>query len=95
MMRGETMAVFFQLWNNDTNNLIDEYETEVAAAIEVRRRYRMGEEDAISELALLRFDDSATPKVIAMHDDLLRYIEDSDHDHTPPLPHAGARHAAQ
>ncbi len=86
------MAVFFQLWNNDTNNLIDEYETEVAAAIEVRR-YRMGEEDALSELALLRFDNPATPKVIAMCDDLLRYIE--DRDQSAPVPHVGTRRAVQ
>jgi len=55
------MTAFFQLWNNDTNNLIDECETEAAAAIEVRRRYQMGGEDAIRELALLRFDNPATP----------------------------------
>lgn len=89
------MKAFFQLWDNDTNNLIDEYETEEAAATEVRRRYRMGGEHAISELALLRFDNPATPKVIAMRDDLLRYIEDADPEHAAHLPHAGARHATQ
>ncbi len=87
------MAAFFQLWNNDTNNLIDEYETEAAAVIEVRRRYRMGGEQAISELALLRFDNPASPRVIAMHDDLLRYIEGSDQ--SAPVPHAGTRRAVQ
>lgn len=89
------MKAFFQLWDNDTNNLIDEYETEEAAATEVRRRYRMGGEHAISELALLRFDNPATPKVIAMRDDLLRYIKDADPEHAAHLPHAGARHATQ
>jgi hypothetical protein len=96
-MRGKAMTAFFQLWDNDTNNLIDEYESEAAAATEVRRRYRIGGENALSELALLRFDTPATPKVIAMRDDLLRYIEDPDPDpdpdHAEHLPHAGARHA--
>jgi hypothetical protein len=91
MREGKAMTAFFQLWNNDTNNLIDEYETEAAAAIEVRRRYRLGGEQAISELALLRFDNPATPKVIAMHDDLLRYIEERDQN--APAPHAGTRRA--
>lgn len=84
------MVVFFQLWNNDTNNLIDEYETEAAAALEVRRRYRIGGEQAIGALALLRFDNPTTPTVIAMNDDLLAYLENGDH-----AAHAGTRRAVR
>ncbi len=60
------MAVFFQLWNDETNNIIDEFDTEQDAAEEVSRLY------------LVRFDTPDTPTVIAMGDDLMTYVTHHD-----------------
>ncbi|MHB8644510.1 MAG: hypothetical protein ACYDAR_01825 [Thermomicrobiales bacterium] len=72
------MAVFFQLWNDETNNIIDEFDTEQDAADEVLHFYLAGGVNAIHRLSLLRFDTPDAPKVIAMGDDLLAYVTQKD-----------------
>jgi hypothetical protein len=69
------MVLFFQLWNDETNNIIDEFDSEQDAAEEVSRLYLAGGERAIHRLSLLRFDAPDTPKVIAMGDDLMTYVD--------------------
>jgi hypothetical protein len=68
------MEPFFQLWNDETNNIIDEFDTEHDAAEEVSRLYLAGGERAIHRLSLLRFDAPDAPKVIAMGSDLMAYV---------------------
>lgn len=72
------MAIFFQLWNDETNNIIDEFDTEQAAAEEVAQFYRAGGVRAIHQLSLLRFDAPDRPTVIAMGDDLMSYVTQRD-----------------
>ncbi len=72
------MAVFFQLWNDETNNIIDEFDTEQDAADEVSRLYFAGGDRAIHLLSLVRFDTPDTPTVIAMGDDLMAYVTHHD-----------------
>lgn len=72
------MAAFFQLWNDETNNIIDEYNTERDTADEVSRLYLAGGERAIHLLSLVRFDAPDTPTVIAMGDDLMVYVAQRD-----------------
>ena len=75
------MALFFQLWNDETNNTIDGFDTEQDAAEEISRLYLAGGERAIHRLPLLRFDAPDAPNVIAMGDDLMTYV-----DRQAPLP---------
>ena len=72
------MAAFFQLWNDETNNIIDEYDTERDAAEEVSRLYLAGGSRALHLLSLVRFDSPDTPTVIAMGDDLMVYVAQHD-----------------
>lgn len=72
------MAAFFQLWNDETNNIIDEFDTERDAAEEVSELYRTGRARAIHQLSLLRFDAPDRPTVIAMGDDLMAYVAQHD-----------------
>ena len=72
------MTAFFQLWNDETNNIIDEYDTERDAAEEVSRLYLAGGERALHPLSLVQFDSPDTPTVIAMGDDLMAYVAQHD-----------------
>jgi len=72
------MAVFFQLWNDETNNIIDEFDTEQDAGAEISRLYLAGGDRAIRLLSRLRFDTPDVPTVIAMGDDLMAYVTHHD-----------------
>jgi hypothetical protein len=69
------MAPFFQLWIDETNTIIDEFDTEQAAAEEVSRLYLAGGECAMHRLSLLRLNSPDTPKIVAMDDNLMAYVD--------------------
>ncbi len=69
---------FWQLWSTDTSNLIDEFDSEVAALAEVRWRLAVEGASATQTLALLRFDDPVTPVTVALGDALLRRAQAGD-----------------
>jgi hypothetical protein len=46
----------FQVWNSQSNNLIDEFDTEAAALDEIRWRVERRGEDVVQSLALIGLD---------------------------------------
>lgn len=68
------MKVVYELWDYDTGNLLDAYNTEQAALKEVRSTIQIDGRSAVATWALLR-DDKRNPAktVIAVGDDLATY----------------------
>ncbi len=66
----------FQLWNDDTNNLIDIFPTETAALDEVRWRFAVGGSAAVEELSLVCLDADRTLTVVAFGDELLGHARE-------------------
>ena len=66
------MATHFELWNDRTNNLIDEFDTMEQALDEVRWRISKRDDDAGHALSLLRLDAAGAVEVIASGDELVR-----------------------
>lgn len=62
----------YQLWNDETRNLIDEFDTEAEALDEVRWRFAVGGEVAANRLSLLRFIAPDASEAIAIGDELLQ-----------------------
>ena len=50
------MVRTFQVWNSQSNNLIDEFETEAAALDEIRWRVERRGEEIVQSLALIGLD---------------------------------------
>ncbi len=69
---------FWQLWSTDMSNLIDAFDSEAAALAEVRWRLAVEGASATQTLALLRFDDPATPVTVACGDALLQRAQADD-----------------
>lgn len=66
------MAAYYQLWNNETNNLISEFDTEAEALEEVRWRYEGWGEREANGLTLFRYEaNSQQPVAVAMGNELL------------------------
>ncbi|GEM_PF-3031142 len=71
------MKIVYELWDYDTGNLLDAYDTEQAAPNEVRSAIRVDGHDAIATWALLRDDKERPAKtVIATGADLAAYATD-------------------
>lgn len=66
------MATHFELWNDRTNNLIDEFDTVEQALDEVRWRIAAHGEEVARLLSLLRLDDAGTIEVVINGDELVR-----------------------
>jgi hypothetical protein len=66
------MATHFELWNDRTNNLIDEFDTIEQALNEVRWRINEGGDDAGRALSLLRLDTAGTVEPVSSGDELVR-----------------------
>lgn len=64
------MRTSFELWNDTTNNLIDEFATVEQALEEVRRRIAVDGQEGARALTLLRLDGEAAEVVVA-GDDLI------------------------
>lgn len=71
------MATYYQLWNDETHNLIDEFNCEADARDEVRWRYMVWGEGAVNHLSLLCYEADKKPVAVALGDELLRYARDS------------------
>lgn len=69
---GTIMATVFELWNDDTNNLIDDFDTLDGALDEVRWRIGMYGAEATASLSLLRSDNSGGVKAIAVGEEMIR-----------------------
>ena len=50
------MVRTFQVWNSQSNNLIDEFDTEIDALDEIRWRVERRGEDVVQSLALIGLD---------------------------------------
>ncbi len=70
------MATYYQLWNDETHNLIDEFDHEADALDEVRWRYTVWGEGAVSHLSLLFYEADKKPVAIALGDELVQYARD-------------------
>lgn len=64
------MAVFFQLMDKTSGNVIRDYDTEDEALAELREVAQNYGPDDIRGLALLKFEDGH-PTLVAMDDDLI------------------------
>ncbi len=73
------MATYYQLWNNETNNLVSEFDTEAEALEEVRWRSEGWGEREANDLALLRYEAGSPqqPVAVAAGDDLLQRAKDA------------------
>ena len=71
------MKVVYELWDYDTGNLLNAYDTEQAALTEVRAAVLIEGRDAVATWALLRDDTKSPAKtVIATGADLATYATD-------------------
>ncbi len=50
------MGDLYQLWNDASNNLVEEFDDEAAALAAVRRRIARRGDDAVRSFSLLRLD---------------------------------------
>jgi hypothetical protein len=72
------MKAIFELWDFETSNLIDAYDSEQAALAEVRWAMEADGRDAIATWALLRDDRKSPAKaVIALGADLAAYATEA------------------
>jgi hypothetical protein len=51
-----TMPVFYEVWDFETRNLINQFDTEAAALVFVRSLFDLNGPDGVRELAILRQD---------------------------------------
>jgi hypothetical protein len=63
-MRIKNMATIFELWDVETSNLLDAYETEQAALRDVLELIDTEGRDVIETLALLRDDEERPAKIL-------------------------------
>lgn len=66
------MATYYQLWNDETHNLIDEFDTEPDALAEVHWRYAVWGAGAVDHLSLLRYEAGKKPVAVALGTELLQ-----------------------
>lgn len=66
------MATHFELWNDRTNNLIDEFDTIEQALAEVQWRISVQDNDAARMLSLLRLDANGAIETVVSGDELVR-----------------------
>jgi hypothetical protein len=66
------MATHSELWNDRTNNLIDEFDTIEQALDEVRWRIGARGDDAGRTLSLLRLDAAGVVETVVSGDELVR-----------------------
>jgi hypothetical protein len=71
------MRVVFELWDDETNNLIDDYETEQAALADVLGHIEAHGFHAVDTWSLLRDCGSGPITMIARGADLARHATDS------------------
>ena len=76
-------ALFFELLDVQTGNLIGTYETEQQALVVVRRAYQLNGSEYVRNLALGCEDDDGEGEQLAAGADLLtRALADESHDAT-------------
>ncbi len=71
------MCIVFELWDDETNNLIDDYETEQAALADVLEHIETHGLHDVDTWSLLRDSGSGPIFMIARGADLARYAMDS------------------
>jgi len=71
------MRTVFELWDDETNNLIDDYETEQAALADVLDQIETYGRHAVDTWSLLRGCGADSITMIARGADLVRYATDS------------------
>jgi len=72
------MRTIYELWDYDTGNLLDAYDSEQAALKEVRAAMHVDGRDAVATWALLRDDKTRLAKtVIAAGAELAIYATDT------------------
>ncbi len=71
------MKAIYELWDDDTGNLLDAYDTEQAALKEVRSTIQIDGRDAVATWTLLRDDTKSPAKtVVATGAELAAYATD-------------------
>lgn len=70
------MVTTFQVWNNQSNNLIDEFESEADALAEVQWRIERRGEDAAKSLSLVGLDTAGQVEAVIEGENLLRLVRE-------------------
>jgi hypothetical protein len=71
------MAMYFELWNDETNNMIDEFDTVEQVLNEVRWRIAVQSENEACMLSMLQRDDSGTIQAVVHGDELVRRVRET------------------
>jgi hypothetical protein len=70
------MVTTFQVWNSESNNLIDEFDSEAAALDDVRWRIERRGEDVVQSLALIGLDATDQVAMVIEGERLLRRVRE-------------------
>ncbi len=70
------MVTTFQVWNSESNNLIDEFDSEAAALDDVRWRIERRGEDVVQSLALIGLDATDQVSMVIEGERLLRRVRE-------------------
>ena len=70
------MVTTFQVWNSESNNLIDEFDSEAAALDDVRWRIERRGEDVVQSLALIGLDAMDQVSMVIEGERLLRRVRE-------------------
>jgi hypothetical protein len=70
------MAKYFELWDDETNNMIDEFDTVAQVLDEVRWRIAVQGENEAGTLSMLERDDSGIIQAVVHGDELVRRVKE-------------------
>lgn len=70
------MVTTFQVWNSESNNLIDEFDSEAAALDDVRWRIERRGEDVVHSLALIGLDATDQVATVVEGERLLHLVRE-------------------
>jgi hypothetical protein len=70
------MATYFELWDDETNNMIDEFDTVEEVLDEVRWRIAVQGENGARTLSMLQRDDAGAIEAVIHGDELVRRVRE-------------------
>ncbi len=71
------MVTYFELWSDETNNMIDEFDTIEQVFDEVRWRIAVQGEDEAAMLSMLERDNSGAITTVVHGDELVRRVRET------------------
>jgi hypothetical protein len=74
------MPAGFELWDTDTNNLLDDWDTEAQAIEALRGLIELNGPEAMHDLALVSVDDAGVSSTVAYGAALVPHVARADAD---------------